>query len=252
MPTRKKSETRKNDAMIVICVQEPFEDGSSMNFGTLKEEDIRFLHQAFITDSITHALALDHADVRLYHSDKPERIRLVQIVTDYLAKKLNGKIALAYKDRFSAVAQPDSAWGLRIENAFQECFAGGYKHVLLVGSRTPTITSHMMENALAMLKESDAVFGPTPDGRYYCIGMGGSDQIKLAGFDWKAPKIYSDVASAFSEKHLAWSELPIWYAVETSEDLEFMARDINQYRFEGDEHTARETELVMERILAKL
>jgi hypothetical protein len=31
-----------------------------------------------------------------------------------------------------------------------------------------------------------------------------------------------------------------------------MARDINQYRFEGDEHTARETELVMERILAKL
>lgn len=253
MSSRKKSDDRKqNDAVIVICVQEPFEDGSSMNFGTLKEEDIRFLHQAFITDSITHALALDHADVRLYYKDKPERVRLVRIVTDYLAKKLNGKIALSYQNRFAAIAQADERWGIRIETAFQECFAAGYSHVLLVGSRTPTITSHMMENALAMLKESDAVFGPTPDGRYYCIGIAGSDQVKLSDFDWKSPKIYSDVASAFSEKHLAWSELPIWYAVETPEDLEFMARDINQYRFEGDDHTARETELVMERILAKL
>jgi hypothetical protein len=60
------------------------------------------------------------------------------------------------------------------------------------------------------------------------------------------------VAEAFTEKHLAWSELEIWYAVETPEDLEIMVRDINQFRFEGDETTARETEIVMERILARL
>jgi hypothetical protein len=34
--------------------------------------------------------------------------------------------------------------------------------------------------------------------------------------------------------------------------LEIMVRDINQFRFEGDEKTARETEIVMERILTKL
>lgn len=42
------------------------------------------------------------------------------------------------------------------------------------------------------------------------------------------------------------------YAVDTSEELEVMVRDINQFRFEGDDSTARETEIIMERILAKM
>ena len=82
--------------------------------------------------------------------------------------------------------------------------------------------------------------------------MSGSYKINLSEFDWKSPKIYSEVAEAFSEKGLAWSELEIWYCVETSDDLEMMILDINQFRFEGDELTAHETEKVMERILTKL
>jgi hypothetical protein len=31
-----------------------------------------------------------------------------------------------------------------------------------------------------------------------------------------------------------------------------MVRDINQWRFEGDEKTARETEIVMERLLSRM
>jgi hypothetical protein len=60
------------------------------------------------------------------------------------------------------------------------------------------------------------------------------------------------VANEFTEDGLRWSELEIWYCVEHTDELEIMARDINQYRFEGDEDTAHETEIVMERILAKL
>ncbi|MEE8575741.1 MAG: hypothetical protein V3T31_00665, partial [candidate division Zixibacteria bacterium] len=75
---------------------------------------------------------------------------------------------------------------------------------------------------------------------------------ELSAFSWKSPSIYSEVSAAFTDKELRWSELPIWYAVDSSEELEFMARDINQFRFEGDDSTARETELVMERILAKM
>ncbi|MEW5995059.1 MAG: hypothetical protein AB1744_11790, partial [Candidatus Zixiibacteriota bacterium] len=60
-----------------------------------------------------------------------------------------------------------------------------------------------------------------------------------------------EVAEAFTRKKLAWSELEIWYAVETPDELGIMVRDINQFRYEGDENTARETELVMERFLAR-
>ena len=43
-----------------------------------------------------------------------------------------------------------------------------------------TITPEMMENALNMLRESDAVFGPTQEGRYYCIGMADDYRIKIS------------------------------------------------------------------------
>jgi len=223
-----------------------------MDFGIIKGDNLRFLHQAFITDTITNSLEVDEADIRLYYINSPERKRLVQIVTGYLKKKLTGKRSESFNKRFQTFEMAHERWGLRIEKVFRDCFAAGYKHVLVIGSRTPTIRPAMMRTALKMLSQSDAVFGPTPEGRYYVIGMSGDYRISLAEFDWKSPSIYSEVAEAFSAKKLAWSELEIWYAVETPDDLEIMVRDINQFRYEGDETTARETEIVMERILAKL
>jgi len=247
MPLRK-----KNDSVITLCVQEPLEDGSMMDLGAIQGDDLKFLHQAFITDTITNALDMTNADVRLYASDLPERNRFVKIVTDYLGSKLSGRRAEAYGTRFKSLEQPYERWGIRLHGVFEDCFKAGYENVMVIGSRTPTITVTMMKTALKMLKASDAVFGPTPEGRYYMIGMSGSSRIDLSQFDWKSPSIYSEVARAFDEKNLSWSELEIWYAVENPEELEMMARDINQYRFEGDEDTARETEIVMSRLLKKL
>ncbi len=247
MPRTKKV----NEAVIAVCIQEPAEDGSTMELGAIQGDALRFLHQAFITDTIGHALDTD-ADVRLYYVDQPERKRLVAIITEYLKKKLSGKRATALKSKFKAVPVDYERWGLRVERIFQDCFKEGYRHVLVIGSRTPTVKTSKMNRALRMLKEGDAVFGPTPEGRYYVIGMSKSYQIELSTFDWKSPSIYSEVSEAFSQKGLAWSELEIWYCVEDPDELELMVRDINQWRFEGDETTARETELVMERLLSKM
>jgi glycosyltransferase A (GT-A) superfamily protein (DUF2064 family) len=223
-----------------------------MDLGIIKGDNLRFLHSAFITDTVANALEVATADTRLYYIDEPDRKRLVKTALDYLEKKLDGKRLEGLKERFHQYEQPREGWGQRMSRVFSDCFDSGYKNVLLIGSRTPTITPKMMKLALKMLKESDAVFGPTPEGRYYSIGMTGGYQIELADFDWKSSSIYLAVAEAFTEKKLSWSELEIWYAVESSEYLEMMARDINQYRFEGDEFTAHETEIVMERILARL
>lgn len=223
-----------------------------MEFGAITGDDLRFLHQAFITDTISNALLLNDVDIRLYFIDIPERRRLVKIVTNYLLKKNASGMNSDFKKRFKAQQLDHDRWGIRIEKVFEDCFAAGYEQVLVVGSRTPTITADMYQSALEKLCQSDAVFGPTPEGRYYVIGMSGSYHISLSQFDWKSPSIYSEVSEAFTSKELAWSELDIWYPVETSDGLEIMARDINQYRLQGDEHTARETELVLERILSKL
>ena len=246
MPAKK-----KNQSVIAICIQEPEEDGSKMDLGAIRGDDLRFLHQAFITDTVANATRLPSVDIRLYYIDEPERARLVKIVSDYLTGRSEGKKKNDLKARFSSHPVDRERWGIRIEKIFQDCFKFGYENVLLVGSRTPTFTASMMKTALRMLKDTDAVFGPTPEGRYYTIGMSGSYHIRLSDFDWKSPSIYSEVASAFTGR-LSWSELDIWYAIESPEELDLLARDINQYRFEQDDDTARETELVMERLIAKL
>jgi glycosyltransferase A (GT-A) superfamily protein (DUF2064 family) len=242
---------KKLQSVIAICIQEPTEDGSSMDLGIIKGDDLRFLHQAFITDTINSALGVD-ADVRMYFIDAPDRKRFVKIITEYLANKLTGEKAEHYQHRFTQVEVTKEGWGTRIENVFKDCFDQGYTNVLVLGSRTPTVTAHQMKTALKMLKESDAVFGPTPEGRYYAIGMSGSYRVSLSTFDWRSPSIYHDVSEAFTREQMSWAELEIWYAVESPDELEFLARDINQFRFEGDEETAHETEKVMERIIARL
>jgi glycosyltransferase A (GT-A) superfamily protein (DUF2064 family) len=243
---------KKNDSVIAICIQEPSEDGSTMELGAIKGDELRFLHQAFITDSITQALEVPSVDVRLYYIDNDDRKRLVTIITNYLKKKLTGNKATAFKSNFKAVKLSKERWGKRVEKVFEECFNSGYKHVLVVGSRTPTVLASKMKTALNMLKKGDAVFGPTPEGRYYAIGMSKKYSVSLSKYDWKSPTIYSEVSDAFTNEGLAWAEMEIWYCVEGSDELELMVRDINQWRFEGDDEIARETEIVLERIFAKL
>ena len=223
-----------------------------MDFGIIKGDMLRFLHQAFITDTITHAFAIPDVDIRLYYIDSSERVQLVKIVTDYLRKKMDADQASQFDTRFETVVMKKQGWGKRAARVFEDCFEKGYNYVMLVGSRTPTISSPMMKRMLKMLRESDVVFGPTPEGRYYTIGMSGHQHIDLSEFDWNSPTIYSDVADELTKQGFSWSELEIWYCVERSDDLEMLARDINQFRFEGDETTCRETEIVMERILARL
>jgi glycosyltransferase A (GT-A) superfamily protein (DUF2064 family) len=242
--------SRKNDAVLAICIQEVTEDGSELNIGdNFSAEDIRFLHQAFIADTLVNILDIKGVDFNLFYADFPETRKSVNTILNYLSKKLKGKKADILADGLKITPLSTERWGMKMEAAFKQCFDEGYKHVLLIGSRTPTLKEDLLKLALKLVKKSDAVFGPTVEGRYYLIGMSEQYNVELASFDWRSPNIYAEVANTFRQKNLSWSELEIWYAVEHPEDLEYLVRDINQYRLEGDEISAKETELVLERIL---
>lgn len=79
----------KTKTVIAICIQEQKEDGSLMDFGPISGENVQFLHQAFITDTIISASGINNTDIRLYYIDNSEREKLIKIVTDYLAKRLH-------------------------------------------------------------------------------------------------------------------------------------------------------------------
>ncbi len=247
MPTSK-----KNHSALAICVQEVIEDGSEMNIGdNFNSEEIDFLHHAFVADTITNVLELPSIDLHLFYADLPNTKKGVDTIIKYLSGKLKGGKAKSLSNGLNVTALPPDRWGVKLDSIFQYCFSKGYQHVLLIGSRTPTLKAKMLKLALKLLKKSDAIFGPTVEGRYYLLGMSEKCHVDLSAFDWRSPNIYSEVASHFQEKGLSWTELELWYAIEHNEDLEYLVRDINQFRLEGDELCARETEKVLERILNK-
>jgi len=241
---------KTNDTVLAICIQEIKEDGSELRIqDILKKEEVEFLHQAFIADTIVNIAEMPSIDFHLFYGDSPKTIKAVETIIKYLEDKLTGNKAKAIKERLKISKLKKERWGLKIEHIFKQCFEEGYKHVLLIGSRTPTLKSDRLKLALKLLKKSDAVFGPTVEGRYYLVGLSGKYHFNLSDYDWTSPTIYSEVANRFHDMGLTWSELEIWYAVENYDALEFLVRDINQYRFEGDEISARETEMVLGRIL---
>ena len=106
------SPKKKRDSVIAVCIQEPSEDGSTMDLGAIEGDNLRFLHQAFITDTIISAAATEDADIRMYYIKLPEREKLVNIVADYLGKKMNDKKFI--ENRFEKVEMQKERWGIRI------------------------------------------------------------------------------------------------------------------------------------------
>jgi len=245
MPSQK-----KNQSVLALAVQEVVEDGSELNIGdNFNSEEIDFLHHAFIADSIINMFDLPSTDFHLYYSDVPKTKKAIDTIINYLAGKLKGKKAKLLTDALIIMPLPPERWGLKMQSIFKNSFDSGYKHVLLFGSRTPTLKADKLKLALKLLKKSDAVFGPTVEGRYYLIGMTDKCHVDLSSFNWKSPVIFSEVSNHLREQGLSWSEMELWYAVEHNEDLEYLVRDINQFRLEGDEVSAKETEMVLGRIL---
>lgn len=237
---------------IAIVAQELIEDGSVMHLPGVQAEEMLFLKQAFVADTIINALRVPKVAIRLYHSALPERTKLIRKTVDYLRTKSDIAQSLGIESRLTVIETPAGPWGERLESAFRDSFGNGFATVLLLGSRTPTVTCTMLAEAIKLLGKADVVFGPTPEGRYYIIGQSRDCHLTFATLDWSSPTLYATIADALTAQGLTWAELDIWYTVETTDELELMVRDINQFRFEGDETTAHESEAVVERIIARL
>ncbi len=245
---------RKYDTAVVVCMQEASEDGPSLRIDErFTTRHTKLLSQAFTADTLVSALSNPNVAVRLYYTDSPETSAAVQTIIHYLRSRVgkeNGSVLAS--GRFEELELPAVSWGSKIAQAFKESFEAGFKKVVFLGSRSPTVTVDMLQQAIDALDKYDTVSGPTVEGRYYLLGMRGSYHTDLEQYDWSDPDIYSKLADRFTREGLNWTELPIWYVVENPEDLDYLVRDINQFRLEGDELTGHETEKALQRIIPEL
>ena len=114
--------------------------------------------------------------------------------------------------------QPDVDLGGRMHAAVVD--SSSPAGTLVIGTDCPALTSDILREAAAALREREAVVVPAEDGGYVLIGL---MQPALAVFryvDWSTDKVMAQTRQRLESAGLTWRELsPLW-DVDRLEDVE--------------------------------
>ncbi len=134
--------------------------------------------------------------------------------------------------------QIGSDLGERILNALKTAFLGGAKKAVIIGTDSPTLGKDIIHEAFCLLKDNDVVIGPTVDGGYYLIGMSlraKRSNLSLSALDrlftdidWGSDKVFEQTMKRIREENASYSLLPLYYDVDTLEDLKRLKYEISQ------------------------
>ncbi len=119
----------------------------------------------------------------------------------------------------SFCAQRGSNLGERMVNAFQFGFRA-YQKLLLIGSDSPHLPLHILNQAFDALDEYDAAIGPSTDGGYYLIGF--RNRILSSAFqdiDWSTNRVLSQTQNALASENKYVHLLPEMLDIDDDNDL---------------------------------
>ncbi len=110
--------------------------------------------------------------------------------------------------------------GTRMAQAFENLFAQGYKHGLIVGTDVPSLPLEQYKQALTLLDSHDLVLGPALDGGYYLIGLNRSVPDLFTGIPWSTNQVLKLTQEKASALGLKSTLLAPWRDVDSIEDLQ--------------------------------
>ena len=87
--------------------------------------------------------------------------------------------------------------------------------------------------ALELLGERDCVLGPAADGGYYLIALRRPCPALFEGIDWGTPRVLEQTVDRLRQAGLSLHLLPVWYDVDTPDDLAFLRGDLAAMRHAG-------------------
>ena len=100
------------------------------------------------------------------------------------------------------VDQAGGDLGHRMFVALQAAFGQGARHVVLVGTDVPEISSGVLEQAFRRLRRSDLVFGPSTDGGYWLVGMNRPENL-FTDIPWSTPAVLKSTLALAKRKKMA-------------------------------------------------
>ena len=121
---------------------------------------------------------------------------------------------------FELVEQADGGLGERLTKVARDCFERGTTRLIIIGTDSPTLQNRHFDDALAALDSgSEVVLGPSFDGGYYLVGLGGPHTVIFDDIDWSTPRVLEQTLQRAHSADLLCDLLEFWYDVDTLDDL---------------------------------
>ncbi len=162
------------------------------------------VYRAFIQDSLESAqgLSVDRWILAYTPSDAESQIRSIA------------------GPKWDLLPQTGSDLGERMRHAALQSFAQDATRVVILGTDLPSLPPSYVEEALELLRENEIVLGPTVDGGYYLVGLSNPHESIFQGINWGTEKVFSQTLEL--TKRLSLGLIPVWYDVDTPDDLDFL------------------------------
>lgn len=109
--------------------------------------------------------------------------------------------------------------GERMQNAFSETFAKGYRSVCIIGTDCLELETHHINKAFDLLKKNEAVIGPAADGGYYLLGLRQSNTEIFQNKNWSTSSVLGDTVADLQKQKKSYAILPTLQDVDEEKDL---------------------------------
>ncbi len=157
------------------------------------------------------------------------------------ANSLKNKLIIAYSpvekrnilleilpDEHNFIEQKGTNLGEKMFHAFEFAFSNNSDSVVMIGTDSPTFPTEFIRQTFENLTKTDAVLGAAADGGFYLIGLRKLKKEIFENVEWSSPQTFEQTARKIEKANLKLALLPVWYDVDTPEDLERLKKELTE------------------------
>jgi hypothetical protein len=109
--------------------------------------------------------------------------------------------------------------GERMHRAFLKGFELGFRHIVLIGTDCPELSTFLIGQAFQCLTIDDLVMGPARDGGFYLVGLNRPFPELFLDRAWSNPEVLNNSLRIAREHKVNCALLPALSDIDTIDDL---------------------------------
>jgi uncharacterized protein len=195
---------KTHDNALILFARDPVLGKVKTRLSSFLEEGVILkLYTCFLQDSLDNIRQVENVDRFIGIAPSNE--------SGFFTRRLGSD--------FRMFVQEGKSLGDKMRRAIQDRFAEGYGRVIIIGSDSPSLPTSYICRAVG--SDKDMVLGPSTDGGYYLIGMRGKIVEVFKGVTWGTETVLQETCEHLVQNGVSLELLPVWYDVDTPEDLKF-------------------------------